>query len=129
MRDTLNTTLLLVLCIYLFTEYLFFFFLILLSLSLFFLINRMSWTSILSSPVSGLPDVMDNRVVTVRFRDLKYDLDFVFPARRLEGAVDPPRVLKPQDFDDSKGNYRPVIGFNRNMPRASMSQAGHRMIG
>ncbi len=42
-----------------------------------------------------------NRVLCVRFRDPKYSADFVFPAVRLQGAEDPPNVLRPQDFMDA----------------------------
>lgn len=77
-----------------------------------------------------MEDVMDNHVVTVRYRNPKYAEDFIFPARKLSNATDPPRVLKPSDLkgEDSR-NYRPVIGFNRNMPRAHLDSSGHRALG
>ncbi|XP_076057715.1 5'-3' exoribonuclease 2 Rat1 [Oratosquilla oratoria] len=84
----------------------------------------------LESPVSGMDPVHDNQVVTVRFRDPKYPSDFVFEAKKLPGAVDPPKVLKPGDLPaEQNRNYRPVIGFNQNMPRASLGNAGHRTLG
>ncbi|XP_071544805.1 5'-3' exoribonuclease 2 homolog isoform X2 [Panulirus ornatus] len=84
----------------------------------------------LKSPVSGLDTLENNQVVTVRFRDPQYPADFVFPARKLPKAKAPPRVLKPQDLSESQSrDYRPQIGFNRNMPRASLNKAGHRALG
>lgn len=82
----------------------------------------------LHCPISGLPAIQDNRVITVRFRDPSYLEDFIFPAVRLPKAVDPPKVLGPEDRED---NYRPVIGFNRNMGggySANIAPGGHRMI-
>nr|XP_053647006.1 5'-3' exoribonuclease 2 homolog [Cherax quadricarinatus] len=83
----------------------------------------------LLAPVRDMDPVRNNQVVTVRFRDPEYPKGFVFPARRLEKAEEPPRVLKPQDLSalESK-NYRPQIGFKRNMPRASLDISGHRVL-
>ncbi|XP_045585017.2 5'-3' exoribonuclease 2 homolog isoform X1 [Procambarus clarkii] len=86
--------------------------------------------STLLAPVRGMEPVENNQVVTVRFRDPKYPDGFIFPSRRLEKADSPPRVLKPQDLSaiESK-NYRPQIGFAKNMPRASLNISGHRTLG
>uniref|UniRef100_A0A6B2E417 5'-3' exoribonuclease n=1 Tax=Phlebotomus kandelakii TaxID=1109342 RepID=A0A6B2E417_9DIPT len=81
----------------------------------------------LHSPVIGLESISDNSVVTVKFKDPEYAEDFIFPARKLENAEEPPRVLK----GGSEGNdrpYKPMIGFTRNMPTASLSRGGHRMM-
>lgn len=91
--------------------------------------NVVKPTGTLPSPVIGLEELTNNHVVTVRYRDPKYSDDFVFPARRLEGAKEPPRVLKPEDYHGGNRNYRPVIGFNQNMPRASLGMSGHRTLG
>lgn len=64
---------------------------------------------IVHSPVMGLHPIDDNRVLTVYYRNPSYDDDFVFPARKLEGAVMPLRVLKAQDNNDP--NYKPQIGM------------------
>ena len=95
------------------------------------------------SPVAGLDNVRNNKVITVRYRDPTYAKDFVFLARKLPGAEEPPRVLKPGDYvpDSGRGRgrgrggsgfghdrYRPVIGFNPNMPKASLDVSGHRAI-
>lgn len=79
----------------------------------------------MQSPIYGLKDVTDNHVVTVRFRNPKYPEDFVFKAKRLKGAIDPPTVLAPEN---RPSNYRPQIGFDRNFPQASLGDAGHRMV-
>lgn len=77
------------------------------------------------SPIYGLHDVTDNRVVTVSFRDPKYDDGFIFEAKRLPGAVDPPNVLAPEN---RASGYRPQIGFKRDFPQASLGEAGHRFV-
>lgn len=55
---------------------------------------------ILASPVMGLHSVAENSVYTVRYRDPVYPSDFIFPAKKLKNAIDPPTVLKAQS-----GNY------------------------
>lgn len=82
-------------------------------------------TNTLRSPIKGLVDICQNTVITVRYRDPKYDSDYIFPAIRLENAVDPPCVLGPESREEG---YRPQIGFTRNVPQASLGQAGHRML-
>lgn len=73
----------------------------------------------------GLRDIIDNQVLTARYRDPKYPEDFIFKAKRLPKAIDPPTVLAPEH---RPSNYRPQIGFNRDFPQASLGDAGHRMI-
>lgn len=102
---------------------------------------------IVESPINGQHDIHENQVLTVRFRDPSYGDDYIFPARRLPGAIDPPVVLAPEKRD--RDNYRPAIGelmdhllflifvsytfsyykgFNRDLPQASLGDAGHRML-
>lgn len=70
---------------------------------------------------------------SVRFRDPKYSNNFIFPARKLKGAKEPPRVLKPQDFEQMNRNtgntWKPQIGFTPSTQTASLSDAGRRMLG
>lgn len=73
----------------------------------------------------GLADVLNNRVVTVRYRDPVYAEGFIFEAKRLPNAIEPPTVLAPERRDD---NYRAQVGFTRNTPQASLGAAGHRMM-
>ncbi|XP_049959771.1 5'-3' exoribonuclease 2 homolog [Schistocerca serialis cubense] len=84
----------------------------------------------LNSPVVGLSTINNNEVYCVKFRDPKYADTFIFPAKRLKGAREPPRVLKPQDLNahDSR-NWRPQIGMSPATQRASLGAAGHRMLG
>ncbi|XP_031786380.1 5'-3' exoribonuclease 2 homolog [Nasonia vitripennis] len=88
----------------------------------------------LPSPINTLP-VRNNRIICVRFRDPKYGSDFIFPAKRLKGAEEPPRVLKPQDFEQMNrgggGNnqWRPQTSFAPSNKVGSLGDAGHRMLG
>lgn len=87
-------------------------------------------SSSLASPVKGLPMIYGNIVVTVRFRDPKYTKGFVFPAKKLKGAKEPPRVLKPTDLDpQANRHWRAQIGMAPATQRASVDTAGHRMLG
>lgn len=103
---------------------------------------------ILTSPVMGLHSVSENSVYTVRYRDPVYPSDFIFPAKKLNNAIDPPTVLKAGNSNygggggrggygggggggyggGNGGGYKPQIGFNRNFPQASLGDAGHRMV-
>jgi len=51
--------------------------------------------SMYTSPVRGLRTVEGNRVICVTFKDPVYPKEFIFPSERLQGAKDPPNVLKP----------------------------------
>ncbi|CAK1547505.1 unnamed protein product [Leptosia nina] len=84
----------------------------------------------LPSPVVGLAPVLDNRAVCVRYQDPDFPEDFIFPARRLRGATEPPRVLKPGDLSQQENrNWRPQIGMVRSHTVGSLERAGHRMLG
>ncbi|XP_026332870.1 5'-3' exoribonuclease 2 homolog [Hyposmocoma kahamanoa] len=84
----------------------------------------------LASPVIGLRPVLGNRVVCVRFVDPQFPDDFVFPARRLKLAQQPPRVLKPGDLSHQENrNWKPQIGMVRSHTIANLEAAGHRMLG
>lgn len=76
----------------------------------------------------GLPVLRNNEVVHVRFRDPKYGDDFIFPASRLRGAVEPPRVLKPGDHQPGHASWKPQIGMAPSRHQASLMDAGHRML-
>lgn len=79
----------------------------------------------MDSPIKGLIEIEENTVITVRFKDPSYPEDFIFPAKRLPKAIDPPTVLGPEDREEG---YRPQIGFQRNFNQASLGAAGHRMV-
>lgn len=70
-----------------------------------------------------MPEITDNQVVTVRYRDPIYDEDYVFSAKKLKNAIDPPTVLAPDrgggdggggaggGYGGGGGNhYKPQIG-------------------
>lgn len=66
----------------------------------------------MNSPIESLAPLTDNFVCCVRFRDPKYKKGFKFPAKRLKGAKDPPRVLKPEDLMPQQNrNWRTQIGM------------------
>lgn len=69
-----------------------------------------NYGSYLDSPVIGLDGITNNTVCCVKYRDPKYAVGFIFPAKKLKGAVDPPRVLKPFDLDPNS-TWRPIIGM------------------
>lgn len=80
------------------------------------------------SCVRGLHDVTENRVISAKILDPQYQEGFIFPARRLENACEPPKVLK-QGSDNQNRNYRPVIGFNHNRNNfANVGDSGRRMV-
>lgn len=82
------------------------------------------------SVIPGLPDIPNNMVVCVRFRDPKYDKDFVFKAERLPGAKDPDRVLKPGDLTPEQNrSWRPQLGMAPRRQIASVGDSGMRMVG
>lgn len=64
---------------------------------------------LVTSPLSSLTSIPDNHVVTVYFRNPTYHEDYIFMAHKLEGAIEPTRVLKGGDGDQNR-SYRPVIG-------------------
>lgn len=81
------------------------------------------------SPLSSLKPLPNNRVLMSSFCDPKFPVSHVFPARRLRGAVSPPRVLKPQDLDSLSGrNWRPQVGMARSNTVASLDRSGHRWM-
>ncbi|XP_023328403.1 5'-3' exoribonuclease 2 homolog [Eurytemora carolleeae] len=82
------------------------------------------------TPVYGLKPLEGNRVICARYRDPKYPEDFIFPSRRLEGAKDPPTVLKPGDLTErGSREWKPRMGFTERRDQASLGGAGHRMLG
>uniref|UniRef100_A0A8D8TWE9 5'-3' exoribonuclease n=1 Tax=Cacopsylla melanoneura TaxID=428564 RepID=A0A8D8TWE9_9HEMI len=83
----------------------------------------------LVSPVRGLEVVRSNTVYCMKFRDPNYGENFKYPAIRLEGAIEPARVLKPGDLPVSQNQgWRPQTGMAPRHNQASVGQAGHRMV-
>ncbi|XP_018563382.1 5'-3' exoribonuclease 2 homolog [Anoplophora glabripennis] len=84
----------------------------------------------LESPVKDLAPLTDNIVCCVRYRDPKYTRGFIFQARKLKGAKDPPKVLKPSDLaPEQNRNWRAQIGMAPATQRANLDISGHRMLG
>ncbi|XP_046401414.1 5'-3' exoribonuclease 2 homolog isoform X2 [Ischnura elegans] len=87
------------------------------------------YEGVLESPVRGLQSLTRNAVICVRFRDPKYPDSYIFPAKRLSGALEPPRVLKPGDLSPADNrNWRPQIGMAPSSQRAYLGGAGHNML-
>ncbi|XP_066597971.1 5'-3' exoribonuclease 2 homolog [Prorops nasuta] len=86
----------------------------------------------LPSPTNGLP-IRNNQVYCIRFRDPAFHKDYIFPAKRLKGVIDPQKVLKPQDFEQMNRNngnqWRPQIGFTPSNTVGRLSDSGHRTLG
>ncbi|XP_033114384.1 5'-3' exoribonuclease 2-like [Anneissia japonica] len=83
------------------------------------------------SPLPMLPDIKGCKVMSCAYKDPDYGKDYLFKCNMLPGAKLPDKVLKPEDFEKTKsGNqqWRPRIGFSSNFPRASLGNAGHRMV-
>ncbi|XP_071453588.1 5'-3' exoribonuclease 2 homolog [Hetaerina americana] len=88
-----------------------------------------SYEGSLESPVKGLPKLTRNAVLCVRFRDPKYPDSFIFPAKRLKGAIEPQPVLPPGDLPQSDNrSWRPQVGMVRSNQQASLGNAGHNML-
>jgi len=76
------------------------------------------------SPVKGLEDVHNNKVICVRYRNLQFDQDYIFFAGRLQGAKDPPNVLRPgtQSFN-TMNERRPRDSFSDRRQSQGFSQS------
>ncbi|MFH4974236.1 hypothetical protein AB6A40_000945 [Gnathostoma spinigerum] len=79
-------------------------------------------------PSNSCPNISVNNAVMTIYQDPQFEKGFIFPAKRLPGAKEIPRTLKPSDFDNSN-QYRPQIGFSREVPHARLGDPGHRMLG
>ncbi|XP_027849369.2 5'-3' exoribonuclease 2 homolog [Aphis gossypii] len=83
----------------------------------------------LPSPVMGLNVVRSNQVICVKFEDPNYGDDFIFEAIRLQGVVEPPRVLKPKHLSDEQSrSWRPMIGMTHSNQRGRLATSGHRAL-
>ena len=64
----------------------------------------------LTVPLPNCEELDDNQVISVKYRDLAYDDDYIFQAKLLENVVLPTATLKPRDYDQMHP-YRPNLGF------------------
>ncbi|CAG5126627.1 unnamed protein product, partial [Candidula unifasciata] len=71
---------------------------------------------VVPTPLPDVPDIHGNTCITVCYRDLIFDPDFLFKAKVLPGAVMPPPTIKPGDWNNKNPNqrYRPQLGFQPN---------------
>uniref|UniRef100_A0A5S6QFH9 5'-3' exoribonuclease n=1 Tax=Trichuris muris TaxID=70415 RepID=A0A5S6QFH9_TRIMR len=84
---------------------------------------------LLVSPVSLCPDIRDVRTISCLILSPRYPKGFLFPSKLLDGAKEPPAVLKPQDWNEkTDGRFWPTTGFTRGARRMGLSAAGHRML-
>ncbi len=71
-------------------------------------------STFIRSPISYLcPDLQNNKVISVKFKDPEFDKSFVFKSVVLSGARMPEPTLKPSDWNNNQ-QYRSNTGFNRN---------------
>ncbi|KAL7740217.1 hypothetical protein ACLKA6_003920 [Drosophila palustris] len=77
----------------------------------------------LKSPIQSLPDIVENTTLTAVFKDPEYDDDYIFLAKRLPNAVDPPQVIQ---ADNNKNG--PVIGFGNHTQRAYLPPGAQRLV-
>ncbi|EYC03741.1 hypothetical protein Y032_0092g2598 [Ancylostoma ceylanicum] len=83
------------------------------------------------SPVhdKSCPDLPVNGAIMVIYEDPQYPEGFIFPAKRLENAKEIPRALRDYSDRRSGSDYRPQIGFTRDVPgRARLDDSAHRFI-
>ncbi|RCN29866.1 phage uncharacterized protein [Ancylostoma caninum] len=83
------------------------------------------------SPVhdKSCPDLAVNGAIMVIYEDPQYPEGFIFPAKRLENAKEIPRALRDYSDRRSGSDYRPQIGFTRDVPgRARLDDSAHRFI-
>jgi len=78
------------------------------------------------SPVQGLEDVINNKVLCVRYRNLQFAPNYIFFAGRLKGAKDPPNVLKSnftnertsrEEYSDRRHSRGPNQASGYNTPK------------
>lgn len=82
------------------------------------------------SPVKDktCPDLKVNGCIMVIYKDPEYPEGFIFPAKRLENAKEIPRALRDNNDRRSGSDYRPQIGFSRDVPRANLDNSAHRFV-
>jgi 5'-3' exoribonuclease 2 len=69
------------------------------------------------------------KVFCTVYKDPVYDKSFVFPAIRLQNAISPPIVLRPEDLDKlERYSWRPTIGMRPSHHKAYINDCGMRMI-
>lgn len=88
-------------------------------------------TKTYKSPISYLcPDLKNNSVISVKFKDPQFDKTFIFKAEILPGAKIPEATLKAAELEQQQhGSYRPNMGFNYDYNRQNRdSTVANRML-
>ncbi|CAH1393640.1 unnamed protein product [Nezara viridula] len=103
------------------------------------------------SPVRGLNAIKRNSAICVAFCDPQYSEDYKFKSTRLEGVIEPPRVLKSKELGNQqlsnnwrgknnfqhawdankfqeRNNPRPIIGMVPQTTQATLGDASYRMM-
>ncbi|CAF2424904.1 unnamed protein product [Rotaria sp. Silwood2] len=63
------------------------------------------------APLSNYEDIIDSRVICVKYRNLSFDDDNIFTAKLLDNVSILPITLKPQDSNQMT-SYRSNIGLH-----------------
>jgi 5'-3' exoribonuclease 2 len=64
----------------------------------------------IKAPLPNCEDIINNQVISVKYRDLAFDDDYIFKAKLLENVTMPPATLRPRGYDQMQP-YRPNLGF------------------
>uniref|UniRef100_UPI00398EDA4E 5'-3' exoribonuclease 2 isoform X2 n=1 Tax=Pristiophorus japonicus TaxID=55135 RepID=UPI00398EDA4E len=83
------------------------------------------------SPIPALQDIAQNNACSILFKDPQFEDNYIFKACFLPGAVKPPKVLKPGDWEQSNSRqpWRPRLGFNPNRQQVHLDQSSFRKLG
>jgi len=66
----------------------------------------------IKAPLGNCEDIFNNQVISVKYRDLSFDDDYIFKAKLLKNVTMPQATLKPRDYDQMTP-YRPNTGFQQ----------------
>ena len=72
--------------------------------------KTVSVNQLLKAPLPNCEDISDNQVLSVKYRDLSYDDDYIFQAKLLESVNLPEATLRPRDYDQ-RNPFQPNLGF------------------
>jgi len=53
----------------------------------------------IKAPLSNCQDIINNQVISVKYRDLSFDDEYIFKAKLLENVIILQATLKPRDHD------------------------------
>ncbi|CAF0820587.1 unnamed protein product [Adineta steineri] len=64
----------------------------------------------IKAPLPNCEEIINNQVISVKYRDLLFDDDYIFKSKLLENVTLPELTIKPRDYDQMQP-YRPNLGF------------------